>query len=371
MVTLESIRLFNQLKPEALSALRQLAREQKFAAGEEIFKEGGAGDGVYVVKDGLVEISVMVSPGMRQVFSQIQPGEIFGEMAVIEDKPRSACAMARSATEVYFIPRDGMLRLLDQSPALSQALLREVSHRLREFNHQYLREVVQAERLAIVGRFARAIVHDLKNPLNIIGLTAEIAGLEDGSAEMRKQAVTGIREQVERINEMIGEILDFTQGAAPEMVLPPADYGMYVTQVVEELQREAALREVIIECPPVPAGAEVTLHPKRLRRVFANLVHNATDAMPAGGKITLRFELKPKEIVTEIEDTGPGLPTEMQGRLFEAFATYGKTHGTGLGLSICKRIVEDHKGWIAARSEPGRGAIFAFGLPLNQPATGQ
>jgi CRP-like cAMP-binding protein len=75
-------------------------------------------------------------------------------MAVIENKPRSACATWPRKTTVYFIPRAEMLALVERSPALALALLREISHRLREFNRQYLREVLQTERLAIVGRFA-------------------------------------------------------------------------------------------------------------------------------------------------------------------------------------------------------------------------
>jgi signal transduction histidine kinase len=68
--------------------------------------------------------------------------------------------------------------------------------------------------------------------------------------------------------------------------------------------------------------------------------------------------------VTEIEDTGSGIAPEIAGQLFEAFATHGKAHGTGLGLSICKKIVEDHGGWIRSGNAPTRGAIFSFGLPL-------
>ena len=82
-----------------------------------------------------------------------------------------------------------------------------------------------------------------------------------------------------------------------------------------------------------------------------------------GGKIIVRFHAASGEVVTEIEDTGPGFAPEIASRLFEPFATHGKTHGTGLGLSICKRIIEDHKGQIRARSEPQRGAIFSFTLP--------
>jgi len=114
------------------------------------------------------------------------------------------------------------------------------------------------------------------------------------------------------------------------------------------------------EPPPGP----VRFDPRRLSRVFFNLVRNATDAMPEGGLILLRFESRPAEIVTELEDTGPGIAPEVADKLFQPFATHGKEHGTGLGLSICKKIIEDHGGRIAARSEPGRGAIFTFTLPL-------
>ena len=83
-----------------------------------------------------------------------------------------------------------------------------------------------------------------------------------------------------------------------------------------------------------------------------------------GGKILLRFQLGENEVVTEMEDTGPGIPPEMADRLFQPFATHGKSHGTGLGLSICKKIIEDHGGRIWVRTAPGRGAIFCFALPL-------
>ena len=363
MVKLEDSPLFSQLRPHELEALRAAAQERVFADGQDIFKEGDKGDGLYVVKEGCVEISVLLGQNVRHVFSQVKPGDVFGEMAVLEDKPRSASATARNRASVYFIPRVDILRLVEGSPALAFSFLREISNRLREFNRHYLREVVQAERLGIVGRFARSIVHDLKNPLNIIGLTTEILGMPQTSLEVRKQALFTIREQVDRISDLIGDILDFTQGAAPVLVLAPVNYGQYVQQVIEELRSEAKLKAVNIELAGAPPEISLLFHPKRLRRVLHNLVHNAAEAMPGGGQITFRFETRPAEVVTEVEDTGPGIPPDIAAQLFEPFTTFGKEHGTGLGLSICKRIIEDHHGWIAARNEPGRGAVFAFALP--------
>jgi signal transduction histidine kinase len=366
MMTLESTKLFCNLTPDELKTLRQVAKEQSFSAGQDIFKEGEIGEGVYAVKEGLVQITALVGSGKRRGFSQVGPGDIFGEMAVLENKPRSATVTAVKNTIVYFIPSDEMLSMLERSPALSLSLVREISNRLREFNGQYIREVLQSERLALVGRFARSIVHDVKNPLNVIGLAAELAGRESASVEARQQARTCIIKQVDRISNMINEILEFTQGSHGAFVLGTIDYSVFVQQLVEDISAEVDLKSVTLELENPPPPVKLLLNPERLARVFYNLIGNATDAMPDGGKVVLRFRENEKNVVTEIEDTGPGIAPEIADNLFEAFATFGKAHGTGLGLSISKKIVEDHHGRISVRNQPGRGAVFSFTLP-RQP----
>lgn len=364
MVQLESAELFRFLKPDELRALRAITIEREYVSGQDVFREGEPGDGVYIVKDGLVEISGMLTLDTRRTYGQVQPGEMFGEMAVIEHRPRSASATASQPSVIYFIPRGEMLGFIERSPGLALSLLQHISNRLREFNHRFMREVVQAEQLAVVGRFARGIVHDLKNPLNIIGLTAELAGAPNASPELRAQSAVRIRQQVERISELVSEILYFTQGKSDTALRAPMNYAEFVSQVVEELRPEAALKNAQIEFANQPPPLKLLIEPKRLRRVFVNLMHNATDVMTAGGRILLRFEWDDTGVITEVEDTGPGIAPEILDRLFQAFATHGKSHGTGLGLSICKKIIEEHGGRIWARNEPGRGAIFAFALPL-------
>jgi signal transduction histidine kinase len=105
------------------------------------------------------------------------------------------------------------------------------------------------------------------------------------------------------------------------------------------------------------------MDPQRLMHVFFNLFHNAVEAMPAGGEIHVRCSKNGKKLCVEVEDTGPGFAPEIVNRLFEPFATHGKTKGTGLGLSICKKIIEDHRGEIEARAVPGRGAVFQMTFP--------
>ena len=363
MAALESIALFRGLGRDELQALRFIAQERHFAAQGRIFGEGDPGDGVYFVKDGLVAISSLIGAGSR-VLSELGPGEIFGEMAVIEHRPRSATATAAKDTDVYFLPRGEMLSLIQRSPALAFSLLQYISHRLRDFDQVYLREAVQAERLAVVGNFARSIVHDLKNPLSIISLAAETFDRPDIRPEARAQAQTRIRHQVERINDMVTDILIYTEGKRTDTGVKPANYHTFVRELIAELRAEAELKDAHIEMQNEPPLVLVQFNPRRLSRVFHNLVHNAVDMMPGGGLITLRFKSDGREIVTEIEDTGPGIAPEIADKLFEAFATFGKEHGTGLGLSICKKIIEDHRGRIWASNRPGRGAVFAFALPL-------
>jgi signal transduction histidine kinase len=364
VIELDSVNLFRDLKRDEQKALASITQARQFAAGCEIFRQGDPGDGVYFVKSGQVEISGTVGANAGRVFSQFGPGEIFGEMAVVERRPRSATATALKDTELYFIPRDEMLKLIRRSPDLTFNLLKQVSNRLREFDRLHLREVIQAERLAVVGNFARAIVHDLKNPLAIIALSAEMFEMPGVRQELIAQAQFRIRKQVERINDMVSDILIFTRGASVNVKIKPADYHAFISGLLADLRAEAELKNVRIGLQGEPPAARAQFDPKLLGRVFYNLVNNATDAMPNGGKIFLRFHCNDKEIVTEIEDTGPGIAPEIAGKLFQDFATFGKEHGTGLGLSICKKIIEDHKGRIWACNKADRGAIFCFTLPL-------
>jgi signal transduction histidine kinase len=364
MVALESTKLFSDLNPADSELLISSAELRKFLNDQPIFKEGQAGDGMYVLGSGGVQISAMVPQGERKPLAHLKPGDYFGEMAVIDNEPRSASAIAVGDTVVYYLPRELVLKLLERSPLLAVRLIREFSHRMREFNRQYVDEAMQAERLTLVGRFARSIVHDFKNPLNVIGLAAELSGLERATPQMRASAAVRIRNQVDRLSNMINELLEFTRGSQNSIVLAHTHYGRVVQQIIDELRPEIGEKHVEIICEQLP-DIQLLLDPQRLTHVFFNLVHNSCDAMmPDGGKIFFRFRTEGNEFITEIEDTGKGIAPEIAPRLFEAFATYGKSNGTGLGLSICKKIITDHKGHIEVQSHPGRGAVFSFSLPL-------
>ena len=365
MVALETSRLFSGLPDSELRILKDAVRIQSFPPGKVIFTEGDVGDGLYVVRTGTVQISAFVNENERRILSRVESGDFFGEMAVVDNEPRSATAMAEKGTEIYFVPREVVFQMLERSPKLAVNLMREFSLRLREFNRHYIREVLESERLTLVGRFARSIVHDFKNPLNIMGIAADLAAMENAPWEARQMARNRIRRQIDRLTAMINELLEFTRGSETLSVLVQTNYGEFVLRLLDEIRMEMGDSKVTLECENEPPAIPLLLDPVRLNHLFINLINNAADAMPNGGKIKFRFKLTDKEVITEIADNGQGIAPEILPRLFEAFATYGKSQGTGLGLSISKRIIEDHQGRIEGRNDPAGGAVFAFTLPIR------
>lgn len=354
---------WERLPAEERAEILRSARRRAFAEGTEIFRQGEAGDGVYLIESGEVRIQVDDPDNDRRDLSRLRAGDFFGEMAVLDDHPRSATTVAATDVVVQFFPRQEVLALLDRMPGLAVALLRQISSRFRDFSRQHVDELLRAERLALVGRFAGAIVHDIRNPLNLISVSAELACQQITSPEVRSMARARILKQVDRISALIGEILDFTKGSDLDVVLASADFARMFPLFLDDLRPRLAHSgiEVVFESQPPPV--RLPADPDRLERVFHNLLNNACDAMPDGGKIYLRFVVTDTSVITEIEDTGPGIPEELKDRLFQPFATHGKAAGTGLGLSICKRIVEAHGGQVRHVERPGKGAIFAVELP--------
>ncbi len=352
---------------EELHALEGEGHVRNYAAGEVIFSAGQAGDGFYVVESGEVRISALVGQNDSRTLAMIGAGDFFGEMAVVDDAPRSATATAETPVRAFFLGRDKLLQLLAHRPQLALNIVREFSIRMRALNQKYLDEIIQAERLAVIGRFAGTIVHDFKNPLTIIGLAAELACSDDTLPPMRHKAQNKIARQVERMTNMLQELIEFTKPSGQRPVLKVVDFARYMNPLAEEIRQEIADRGVKLILEHEPPALPVRMEPKRLSRLFYNLLNNAVDEMSEGGKIFLRFIPSGHELRIEVEDTGRGIAPEIAQLLFRPFATHGKAHGTGLGLTICKKIVEDHGGQIwAEASEPGKGATFVFTLPLGK-----
>jgi signal transduction histidine kinase len=355
---------FARVLREELSPAEYAAHVRPFRAGDVVFAAGDPGDGLYVIETGRVQISAVVGSGDPRPLASVGAGEFFGEMAVIDDGPRSATAVAETDMTSFYVSRAEMMSMLDCHPGLTLTLIREFSARMRATNIRYLDEIIQGERLALVGRSARTIVHDFKNPLVVVRLAAEVAGAATTTIVMRQKARESILRQVDRMTYMLNELIEYARPSGRQPEMSTVSFAPYLNSLVDDIRQELAEGKVSLVLENPPPDLDVRIEAPRLSRVFYNLVHNAVDEMPDGGKITLRFLVNDSELRVEMTDTGEGIAPEILPQLFQPFATHGKTQGTGLGLSICKRIIEDHGGRIWARSDPGQGATFAFALPL-------
>lgn len=335
-----------------------------FGPGCEIFHEGDRGDGFYVVKEGLVEIRSEITPERSHTFARIGPGDVFGEMAVIDGVARSATAVASEVTNVIFVSRATLLKLMAKSPEFALGLMGEVSDRLRQGNRLYLDSILRAERLSLVGRFATSIVHDLKSPLTVINLAAENACEPGASPKMREDNLARVLKATERIGRMVNDLLEFARDPKTTMEFELADLPGFMGELLPEISQELAGRKVSLVVDGEIPLVRLALDVQRLSSVFFNLAVNGAEACGEGGVITLRFFAEGTALTIEVEDSGKGIPAEILDRVFEPFVTLGKKKGTGLGLAIVKRIVGEHSGTINAANRCGGGAVFTIRLPL-------
>ena len=228
---------------------------------------------------------------------------------------------------------------------------------------------VREERLSTIGSLLSSVVHDLKGPMAVIsGYVQMMSDVEDPTR--RKEYAGLILKQFESIAAMQREVLEFARGEKRLLARK-----IYLAKFFEELGAELRADFSTSKVELVLDLADRTtarFDQNKITRAVHNLVRNAVEAMGTkGGRVTLRVARgvaaapsKKGDLVIEVSDTGPGIPKQIEGRLFESFVTAGKKGGTGLGLAIVKKIVNEHGGWVGVQSTPS-GTAFTIVLPQD------
>jgi len=219
--------------------------------------------------------------------------------------------------------------------------------------------------MAAIGETATMIGHDLRNPLQVIFNTLYLAMKKIDSMHVSteeknqlKSLLEKIHRQTDYINRMILDLQDYTRGITAQLV-------------------NVDLRELLLEALSlitIPKKIDVTLNVKEdfpkiladsllMKRVFINLIKNAIEAMPKGGKIRISTSIKGSNAIIQVEDTGRGIPKEDMNKIFRPFFTT-KPKGLGLGLAVCKKLIEAQGGKISVKSEIGKGTKFKIEIPI-------
>lgn len=223
----------------------------------------------------------------------------------------------------------------------------------------------RSERLAAAGALTAGLAHEVRSPLNAIGLAAQRLERKLSATGDSQQIAGRIRTEVSRLEGVLREFLELASPVSNRR--ESFDLSEEVRQVLELLAEEAHAHNVVLR----PCRGSVTLSADHdsIHRAVVNLVRNAIQASPDGGAVEVLVSDEAHRAILKVIDRGTGLDPAIEGREFDPFVT-GRATGTGLGLALVKRVAEEHGGSVALHSHDGGGTIAQLSLPKGQGAAG-
>jgi signal transduction histidine kinase len=218
--------------------------------------------------------------------------------------------------------------------------------------------VAAAERLAAVGRLSAGLAHEIRNPITAMRLKAENALASDDQSRSAA-ALHSILEQVGRLNALLSDLLAMTQ--RHELDARPLDLNAFLQDVAQAHHDFAASKSITIEVRVAQDAGQPCLDGTHLRRALDNLLLNALQVLSPGGHITLSARREASTLRLAVEDDGPGVPPEIEDRLFDPFVS-GRADGTGLGLAIVREVARAHGGEVRL-VDTLKGSVFEIEVP--------
>ncbi len=216
----------------------------------------------------------------------------------------------------------------------------------------------QAEQLALLGKLAAGLAHEIRNPLGSIAGSIELIGTSPALSDEDRQLCEIIQRETARLNDLVGDMLDLSRARPPQ--IETVDLARVAREVVILASQSGRGRDVRIECggskkAPIRADAA------QLRQVVWNLVRNAVQVSAAGDRVAVDVKNRTDRVELFVHDAGPGIPEDARARLFDAFFTT-RSHGTGVGLAVVKRILDQH-GFAIEVLNTSPGATFKVIVP--------
>lgn len=230
-------------------------------------------------------------------------------------------------------------------------------------------ELLEAERLATIGRMASSISHDLRHSLAAIVANAEFLCESRLTSDQREELYQEVRTAVNSMTDLIDSLLEFSR--TRESLRPSyGDVKGTVERVVQAIRTHPDFHGVHLVVSQV-GNSVGWFDSRKLERALYNLLLNACEAVTAdGGRVEVQLREIPNGVEVRVTDNGHGIPESIRERLFEPFVSYGKENGTGLGLTVVHKIVQDHGGDVAVEKTSENGTVFRIILPLASSADG-
>jgi signal transduction histidine kinase len=227
-------------------------------------------------------------------------------------------------------------------------------------------ELIRKEKLASVGQLLAALAHDLRNPLGVIRSSAQLVLEEHQSDAVKQEVARYIMDEVDRLTHRINDFLRYARQKPPEPKLIQPD--ALAQAALWQWKAQGGNEKLTVETCFDDSLPPLEVDPDQIKEALVNLLINAREAMPTGGRLTVTTRADEDcHVEIEIADTGCGIPRASLHRIFEPFFT-SKDYGTGLGLTNVKRLVQDNGGTIEVQSQDGKGSRFVLRFPAARPA---
>jgi two-component system NtrC family sensor kinase len=226
--------------------------------------------------------------------------------------------------------------------------------------------LVQSHKLRAVGTLTAGVAHELNNPINNISLTAHMLkeDYQTLDEEQKLEMIDDVLNELERTKRIVRNLLDFARES--ESVIEPLDLKEVINETLALAGNQIALAGIRIDLQIMPHLPRIHGDRQQLEQVFLNLILNAIDVTPKGGKLQILVipDDEPNYIAVKVTDYGSGIPDHILASIFDPFFTT-KSKGTGLGLSICQGIITKHGGTIGVRTKMNEGTTFTVRLPVT------
>lgn len=270
--------------------------------------------------------------------------------------------------ETRRIGPDSPLRILQPGEAELGELARAFNS-MQERLFTTHRKLLMSERLAVVGKLAAGVAHEINNPLTGVLSFAESLIEDSPDGDPRRKDYEVIRHEAMRCRDIVRNLLDFARQQHHEPV--PTQLNRVVEQTLKLVSRQASLKDIEIITKLAPNLPAVVADPAQMEQVFLNLLVNACDAMPDGGRINIAsgYNVASQQAWVAVSDTGHGMDPATLGRIFEPFFSTKMGRSSGLGLSVSWGIVQQHGGRLEVESEEGQGTTFRVVIPAVPEST--
>jgi signal transduction histidine kinase len=250
------------------------------------------------------------------------------------------------------------------SDTQTQIKFEDYTQNLEQIVKRQKKQLKEAERLAAIGQTAGMVGHDIRNPLQAIISELYLAKMEtekmpdSNEKSAMYESIAFIEAQLNYINKIVSDLQDYSRPIKP-------DYDeVNLAQTVEDSIATITIpHNIHLTVQADKQLPKLTLDPLLLKRVMVNLVTNSIQAMPNGGKLTIKVTVEISRAIITVEDTGVGIPNEIRFKIFQPLMTT-KSKGQGFGLAVAKRLVEAQNGNIYFESERGVGTKFTITFPL-------